>query len=208
MIKLFSLLITIVALTTSCSGVKKVSYDNLNLDLSSVKNKKLYLALLDHRSQIIEQTQRPEFIGTTTNFIGFKKPITNTGDVIEDFSANIVKALQSNKNKIYSINTSPSDSEEIVNGKLFKSNWGKKILIVFDDFYTKGYGRQVLYYKFRVLIYDYDNMLLVQKKFEGKKKLGGSILLGPGKYDEHLPESIVSLFETIFREEEIVKALQ
>lgn len=207
MIKLFSLLITIVLVMTSCSGVKKVSYDNLNLDLSSVKNKKLYLALLDHRFQIIEQTQRPEFIGTTTNFIGFKKPITNTGDVIEDFSANIVKALQSNKNKIYSINTSPSDSEEIVNGKLLKSNWGKKILIVFDDFYTKGYGRQMLHYNFQVLIYDKDNMLLVQKKFEGNKKLGGSIFFGPGKYDEYLPESIVSLFETIFREEEIKAAL-
>lgn len=208
MTKLFSLLITIVVLTTSCSGVKKVSYDNLNLDLSSVKNKKLYLALLDHRSQVIEQTQHPEFIGTTTNIIGFKKQITNTGDVIEDFSANIVKSLQSNKNKIYSINTSPSDSEEIVNGKLFKNNWGKKILIVFDDFYTKGYGRQILYYNFRVLIYDKDNMLLVQKKFEGNKKLGGSILLGLGKYDEYLPESVVSLFDTIFREEEIVRALQ
>lgn len=207
MTKLLPLLCSVIFIVTGCNSTKKVNYDHLEFDLSTVKTKKLYLALLDHRSQIIDGSQQAQFIGTTTNLIGIKRTIENNGDMIEDFSVNIINSLKSNKIRVYSIDTHPSDSEAMVNGKLFKSKWGKKALIVFDDFYTKGFGKQILHYNFRVMIYDNDNMLLVEKKFEGKKKLGGSIVFGPGKFDHYLPESVVSLFETLFKQEEIAKAL-
>ena len=200
------ILITLVFIITSCAVNRKIKYDGLQWDVSKVQNKELLFALLDHRAQVIDGSRNPDFVGYMRSNVGIAYPMgtQSKNDFINDLSQNLINSLDRFDIKATCIKTNFTDDEKVVKSTLLSSSGNKKILLVFDELHTDGYAIQLLHYKINVFVYNKTGELLKFKRFEGERKLGGTVAFGAGPYKKYMPQSISKLFEEIFNNEELL----
>ncbi|HUH25149.1 MAG TPA: hypothetical protein VLY87_00850 [Flavobacterium sp.] len=194
---------------TSCAVNQKVDYNNLKMDLFNVKSESLNIALLDHREAVIDGSRKANFTGYMRSNVGIAYPIsTKTGnDFINEISNNIIKSLNKFNVKAFNIPSKYSEDENSVKEKLLQTKGDKKMLLTFNELHTDGYAIQVLHYDFDISVFDKNNELIAYKKFQDKRKLGGTVAFGAGPYKRYMPEAVTKLFEDIFNDPEILNAL-
>lgn len=208
-LKNLSLIFVLAILLSSCAISRSVTYDNLKMDFSNVKEKSVSFALLDHRVQVIDGSRKPDFVGYMRSGVGIAYPMgtSSKNNFIDDLTAGIVASLERVEVIAVKVETSWNQSEKEVREKLFRLNNFKKVFIVFDELHTDGYAIQVLHYDFSVFVYNQNNELLKMKTFKKTEKLGGTVMWGAGPYKKYMPEALVRLFETVFSDEEISTAI-
>ncbi|WDF63170.1 hypothetical protein [Flavobacterium sp. KACC 22763] len=208
-IKKAVLAVFICILLTSCVVGRKVKYNDLKLDLFDVKTQKIDFALLDHREAVIDGSRKPDFVGYMRSNVGIAYPISteSTESFMNDLSNSIINSLKRYDIKATSLSTKWEDDEKTVKTELLSQTGDKKILLVFDQLNTDGYMIQFLYSKINLYVYDKEGVLLKYKFFEGKEKLGGNVAFGAGDFKTYMPEAMKKLFETIFKDKEVIEAI-
>jgi hypothetical protein len=203
-----SMIILSIFMLSSCAVNRTVRYKDMNMNLFKIKNG-FGLAILDHRIQVVDGSRKPSFVGYTRSGAGIAWPIsTESGNnYSDDLTASVVSSLQKVEINVTTIKTNFKESEEDVKSKLFDLTNNTKTLIVLEELHSDGYGKQNLFHRIHVYIYDLDNKLIEYQDFDGKEKSGGTIAWGAGKYKEHLPRAVGDLFESILTDENVVKAI-
>jgi hypothetical protein len=198
------------AILTSCAcGGYSVKYDGLPLNLPTIKSKNIALALLDHRDTDLDGSTNPNFVGYIRNAYGIPFPLFTESNkaLIDDLSGNIISSLNKQDIKVKNISTHWKDNEKTVNSELLTLEGEKKILFVFTELNTDGYGIQFLHYKIKASIYDKDGALLGTIPFTGSIESGGSVMMGAGSFCEYMPLTMTSLLEKIFKDKEFLGAI-
>ena len=196
-------------LLTSCVVGRKVKYNDLKLDLYDVKTQNIDLALLDHREAVTDGSRKPDFVGYMRSNVGIAYPITTESkdSFMNDLSNNIINSLSRYDIKATNLSTKWHDDEKTVKAELLSQTGDKKILLVFDQLNTDGYMIQFLYSKINLYVYDKEGVLLKYKFFEQKEKLGGNVAFGAGDFKTYMPEAMKKLFENIFKDKEVIEAI-
>jgi hypothetical protein len=194
-------------LLSSCAVNRKVKYNELKLNLSEIKTKNIGLALLDHREAVVDGSRKPDFVGYMLSGAGIAWPMgtLSKNDLMDDLSNDIVNSLGRYDVKVTNVITKWQDDQETVKSKLLTLNGNIKILFIFDQLNTNGYGIQFLYYKINLYIYNKSGELLKHKSIDGKEKLGGNVAFGPGSFETYMPNSMSKLFEKILKDKEILE---
>jgi hypothetical protein len=193
----------------SSSAVSQIKYDGLKLDLFDIKTKNIDLALLDHREEVVNGSEKPNFVGYRRTGVGIKSTIKtlSKNDFVVDLSNNIVNSLARFDINVTNLNTKYQEDQNTVKQELIKLNGSKKILLVFDQLHTDGYGIQYLKYKISLYIYNKEGILLKYKDFRGDEKLGGNVAFGSGSYKEYMPDAMTKLFEDILKDKDILEII-
>ena len=196
-------------LLTSCAVGRKVKYNDLKINLSEIKTRKVTLALLDHREAVVDGSRKTDFVGYMRSNVGIAYPMGTESkkDFVDDLSSNLTTSFSRFGITATNIKTNFKDSESDAKSQLFKTADDKKILFIFDELHTDGYAIQVLHYKIDLYIFDKNNELLKYKVFDGERKLGGTVAWGAGPYKKYMPEAMIKLFEEMLNENEILNAL-
>ena len=206
--KFLSVIIVSIVLS-SCAINRKVSYDNLKMDLSAVKTESLSVALLDHRPSVVKGRRKPSLTGYMRSGAGIPYPMsTTTGcNFIDEIAINMTESLNRSNTKTTRISTNFKQDEGTVKQTLLDSDSEKKIFFVFRELHTDGYAIQLLHYDFDVSVFDNNNKMIAFKKFHRKRKLGGNVAFGAGRYKEYMPKAITKLFEDVINDKDILDSL-
>lgn len=194
---------------TSCAVGQKINYSSVKMDLFQVESNSIDLLLLDHRETVVDGSRKPSFCGymRTGTGIAYQVHTVTKKSFLEEIGENIVSSLNkfnTNANLIYA---SSQSSEAEAKQNIFLGNGEKKMLFIFEEFHTDGYGIQFLHYKFELFIFDSDTKLVYYKKYNDKEKLGGNVAFGAGGYKRYMPEKVMSFFENLFIDPEILTIL-
>lgn len=194
---------------SSCAVGKKVNYNSIKMDLFAVKAKSIDIVLLDHREAVVDGSRKPSFCGYMRSGVGIAYPVSTSSkkSFIDDIGNNIVSSLNKFNVKATLIPSNFEQSEETAKQNLLLVGGDKKMLFVFEEFHTDGYGIQYLHYNFDISVFDKDNNLIMYKKYYDKEKLGGNVAFGAGGFKKYMPEKVMEFFEGIFNDQEILNAL-
>ncbi|MES2513781.1 MAG: hypothetical protein V4580_06525 [Bacteroidota bacterium] len=181
---------------------RKVKYDGLTLNLTALNAKSIDIALLDHREAVTNGSQGPDFVGYAKSRTGISWPMKTRSKnaLMVDLSTDIVSSFEKSGVKVTNVNTKYNDDKDEVKLHLLNLAGDKKIVLVFDQLHTDGYGAQYLNYKLTLYLYDSAGQLLRSKVMIGREKIGGTVLWGSGRFKTYMPAAMIKLLEDIFKE--------
>lgn len=196
-------------LITGCAINRKVDYRTMDTNLSKINCGNLAFALLDHRTAVVDGSRNPDYVGYTLSTVGIAYPMgTKSGnEFMQDLSESLAKSLENKGVETFIVQTTWTDDVESVALKLSEANKSKAVLLEFNELETTGYAIQVLIYDVNFSVYDKNGSLLTEKNFKGKRKIGGSVMWGMGKYKEYMPIKVAELFQEMFSDPKIMAAL-
>lgn len=197
-------LIIILALGSSCAISRKVPYNDLNLNLPKVSAKSISIAVWDQRSQVLDKSRKPDFVGYLRSVAGIAYPMgTSSGKAYaDDIATDLTSSFQKNGCSAKMIPTSYEDSEKTILEKLKNSNSEKLVLIKCNKLLTDGYTSFDLFFNLNVSVYQSNGEIIDQKTFEGNKPLGK----GP-KFETYLPKGFQEFIEEVFNDPNILSAI-
>jgi hypothetical protein len=197
-----------IVLLTSCGSARKINYEGVNADHPK-SNANISLAVWDQRIQVTDGSRKPDFVGYLRSGAGIAYPMrTKSGKpFVNDMSAAITSSLKESGSKVIAVTTKFSDSRSMIVNRLKEQKSTQLILLKCNEYHTDGYGAQALTYDIDVVILDVDGNIIKERKFSGKKPLGGNGFWGAGKYKTYMPAGLKNLVEEIFNDEELNKAL-
>ena len=197
-------LFLLTTLISGCAISRKVSYNDLNINLPQVTVKSLSIAVWDQREQVIKGSRKPDFVGYMRSGAGIAYPMgTESGKTFaDDIALDISSSYQKNGFKANIIPTSFQESENTILSNLKNSNSDKLILIKMNKLHTDGYTGFDLFYDLQSSVYKSSGELLRQKSFKGTKPLGKG-----SQYKTNLPNGLKELLEEVFNDQEILAAL-
>ena len=207
--KKISIFIGGIILLASCAVNQKIDYSNFRVNVKDIKANNLDLALLDHREVVISQKKKPSFIGYLRSGADIPWGMNTKGhtDFIDDLSTGMIESFKEKNILGTKLKTSWTDNEDSVKRKLLLMNVDKKLFFVFHKLHTDGYGKQVLFYDFELNIYGKSGILIRNKSFKGKTKLGGTGFWGPADYKTYTPEKVSEFFESILSDPDVSTAI-
>jgi hypothetical protein len=203
MIKNICYLLTIVLLT-SCSSARKIRYDGINADLPK-SNSNISLAIWDQRVQVTDGSRKPDFVGYMRSGAGIAYPLqTKSGKSFSnDISYSIASSLKESGSKVIVVGTKSDDSRSMIVNKLKESKSSILLLLKCNEYHTDGFGAQGLNYDIDVIVLDKEGNIIKERKFSGKKALGGNVFWGAGKYKTYMPAAFKNVIEEIFNDQEL-----
>ncbi len=211
--KTSSLLVLVALFVTfvfaGCAVSRKVQYDRLNLNLPEVKTESVSIATWDQRSQILDGSRKPDFVGYMRSGAGIAYPMgTKSGKPFtDDLSTTIAEAFNEEGCSTSIIKTTYDQEEDAIIDNLLSSGNERLILLKLDKLYTDGYGVQVLNYDMQLSIYDASGELMASESNEGNNEIGGNAFWGPGDYKQYMPTALKIILENMFSDSSIKEAL-
>ncbi len=189
-----------ILLLTSCGSARKINYSGVNADLPK-SNTNISLAVWDQRVQVTDGSRKPDFVGYLRSGAGIAYPMrTRSGKpFVNDMSATIASALKESGSKVVVVETKFNDSRSMIVNRLKEHNAPQLLLLKCNEYHTDGYGAQALIYDIDVIVLDINGNILKERKFSGRKLLGGNGFWGAGKYKTYMPAGLKNLVEEIFR---------
>jgi hypothetical protein len=196
-------LFILTTLISGCAISRKVSYNDLSINLPRVTAKSIGIAIWDQREQVIQEKRNPDFVGYMRSGVGIAYPMgTESGKAFaDDIALDIFTSFQKNGYNVKITPTSYKESENTVLTNLKNSNSDKLILMKMNKLHTDGYTGFDLFYDLQTSVYKSSSELLEQKSFKGTKPLGKG-----SKYKTYLPKGLKELIEEVFNDPVIVSA--
>ena len=197
-----------IVLLTNCGAARKIRYDGVNADFPK-SNLIVSIAIWDQRVQVTDGSRKPDFVGYMRSGAGIAYPMkTKSGKPFSnDMSYSIASSLKESGSKVIVVGTKPDDSRSMIINKLKESNSTTLLLLKCNEYHTDGYGAQYLNYDIDIIILDNAGSIIKERKFSGKKPLGGNGFWGAGKYKTYMPAAFKNIMEEIFNDQEFKGAL-
>jgi hypothetical protein len=201
----------IVGMLSSCAVSQSIQYDNLTGSLDFKGNKSVSIATLDMRTQVVDSTRNPDFVGYMRSGVGIAYPAgtKSKNSLAEDFSSSISKTLASKGFKTKVLPTSLLESSEKIVAKLIDTESDRLLFVTLKNWVTDGYGVISIQFDVNISVYDTKGNVLADKNFsEWNKAIGGNAFMGPGNYKIYIPEYVKLQIATMLNQSDIQQALR
>lgn len=207
----FSLLAIVFSILGCAFGRKAQLQGNMDLKNSISKVNSISIAVWDQRKQIIDASQKPDFVGYIRSGWNIPYPFHTKSDqnFVHILSTQLAKSFDKKRSSTTIIKTSKSDTKKEIKRELGKNGLRRGILIELNKMHADGYGKKHIIYDFTVSVFNAKRKLIVEENFEGKKLVNTPKPALKKFLNKYLPESLSELIEKkVFGTPKISKALE
>lgn len=209
MSKSISVGLTGLLLLGGCAYGVKHDYDQKALDLGISTSATVAVGTLDRRPYIVNGQKAPDFVGLSRG--GFGNPFdvaTQSGrPLASDMSSSIVTSMKGKGVDAKVVELKPAFSVDEARTALSAAGTQRSVMITLMEWKGDTMINVGLNYDFDLRVFDKDGKLLASKMQQGRENLGSGDPFAPGGSSQILPR-FRRMMETLFRDPDVVKALQ
>jgi hypothetical protein len=185
------------------------NYDQKALNLGITTSATVGVGTLDHRPYVINGQKAENFVGVSRG--GFGNPFdvtTQSGrPLASDISSSIVSSMKIDGVDAKAVELRPALSVDEATTALSAAGAQKSVMITLLEWKGDAMVNVGLNYDFLLRVFDKDGKLLTSKLQQGRENLGSADPFTPGGTSQILPR-YRRMMEMLFRESDVVKALQ
>jgi len=185
------------------------NYDQKALNLGITTSATVGVGTLDHRPYVINGQKAENFVGVSRG--GFGNPFdvtTQSGrPLASDISSSIVSSMKIDGVDAKAVELRPALSVDEATTALSAAGAQKSVMITLLEWKGDAMVNVGLNYDFLLRVFDKDGKLLTSKLQQGRETLGSAVPFTPGGTSQILPR-YRRMMEMLFRESDVVKALQ
>ena len=209
MLKSLSPGLTVLLLLGGCAYGVKHDYDQKGLDLGTTTSASVAVGTLDHRPYVVNGQKGQDFVGLSRG--GFGNPFdvtTQSGKPLaSDISNAIVASMKGKGVDAKAVELKPALSFAEASASLRAAGAQRSVLLRLLEWKADTMINVGLNYDIDLRVFDKDGNLLTTKLQQGRENLGSGDPFSPGGTSQVLPR-FRRMMEMLFREPEVVKALQ
>jgi hypothetical protein len=204
-----SVSLTVLLLLGGCAMGVRHDYDQKALNLGITTSATVAVGTLDHRPYVVNGQKAPNFVGVSRG--GFGNPFdvtTQSGrPLASDISSSIVSSMKIDGVDAKAVELRPALSVDEATTALSAAGAQRSVMITLLEWKGDAMVNVGLNYDFLLRVFDKDGKLLTSKLQQGRENLGSADPFTPGGTSQILPR-FRRMMETLFREPDVVKALQ
>jgi len=201
--------LTVLLLLGGCAMGVRHNYDQKALNLGITTSATVGVGTLDHRPYVINGQKAENFVGVSRG--GFGNPFdvtTQSGrPLASDISSSIVSSMKIDGVDAKAVELRPALSVDEATTALSAAGAQKSVMITLLEWKGDAMVNVGLNYDFLLRVFDKDGKLLTSKLQQGRENLGSADPFTPGGTSQILPR-YRRMMEMLFRESDVVKALQ
>jgi hypothetical protein len=203
-----TILMTVLLMSGCAVGVKH-DYGQTALDLGVATPATVAVGTVDQRSYVVDGRKSPNFVGVTRG--GFGNPfdvMTQSGKPLAtDISDAVVASMRAKGVNAKAVELRPTDNALEAGNALRAAGVQRSVVITLQEWKSDAMVNTGLAYSLELRVLDREGRPLVTKARQGAENLGSGDPFRPGGGAQVLPR-FQRMMETLFREPDVVKALQ
>lgn len=208
--RLFSVIVATVFMTSGCAIGVKHKYDDINPEATLHTHGTIAVGVQDKRPYVVTGDKAETFVGLSRG--GYGNPFdvnTESGSPLaKDFRAAIVSLLKSGGATVTEVEFKPSTSGYDVRQSLAQTGADKSVLLTLREWKSDTFMRTALHYDIELIVFGSKNDTLGNKTLAGKDDLGGNIIHPPAHARSAVPAAFRKKLEELFSDPDIVRALE
>jgi len=209
MFKLLSAVLTALLFLGGCAMGVRHDYDQKALNLGITTSATVAVGTLDRRPYVVNGQKPENFVGVSRG--GFGNPFdvtTQSGrPLASDISSSIVSSMKIDGVDAKAVELRRTLSVDDAKTALSAAGTQKTVMITLQEWKGDAMVNVGLGYDFVLSVFDKDGKQLALKLQQGRENLGPADPFTPGGTAQILPR-FRRMMETLFREPDVVKALQ